>query len=107
MTVQDPYRHLEDPLSNVTKSWIAAETNLTNEFLKTCDQSDLINDRLAHYLNYPKVGAPTKYGDHYYFTYNSGKQNDAVTYKITEPNKYLLNQDDPLAGTELFFDPNQ
>ena len=57
--------------------------------------------------NYEKMGIPCKHGDHYYFSYNSGLQNQAVRYKIKEPNTYKISKEDALAGTEVFIDPNQ
>ena len=49
---------------------------------------------------------PHKHGDHYYFSYNSGLQNQAIIYKFDEPNVFAPNEEDPLQGTKQFLDPN-
>jgi len=57
--------------------------------------------------DYPKIGLVNKHGSHYYFLYNSGLNNQSIMYKITEPNKYQLDESDVLKGAEVFLDPNQ
>lgn len=104
--VLDAYRFLEDPDSEPTKQWVSAQNELTQGFLAECDQRDKLKTVLTECWNYPKLGIPCKHGDHYYFTYNSGLQNQAVRYKIKEPNTYKISKEDALQGTEVFIDPN-
>ena len=68
-----------------------------------CDERGKIKDKLEDMINYPKRGLPTKKGEHYYFWLNTGLQNQAVLYKITEKN---VSMTDGLEGAEVFMDPN-
>lgn len=56
--------------------------------------------------NFPKVGIPTKHGDHYYFGYNSGMMPQTQWWRIKEKNSYHTDMKDPLSNAELFIDPN-
>lgn len=49
---------------------------------------------------------PAKRGDHYYFTYNEGLEDQSKTYKIEEPGVYKIDPKHPLKGATLFFDPS-
>lgn len=75
VSVADPYRWLENPESPETKNWVAAENNITTEFLQQCDQREELKKRFNQVNDYKKIGIPTKYGDYYYFGYNSGLSN--------------------------------
>jgi len=89
--VPDPYHFLEDPDSEATKAWVAAENKVTNAYLDECDLIPKLKAKLTSYWNYAKIGIPTKRGDHYFFNYNSGLQNQPVRYKINDVDRYLLN----------------
>jgi prolyl oligopeptidase len=56
--------------------------------------------------NFPKVGIPTKHGEHYYFGYNSGMMPQTQYYRIKEKNSYVTDMKNPLANAELYLDPN-
>ena len=73
--VPDPYNFLEDPDSEATKAWVTAENKVTDAYLAQCDLTPKLKEKLTQYWNYPKVGIPSKRGNHYYFGYNSGLQN--------------------------------
>ena len=47
------------------------------------------------------------HGDHYYFFYNSGIQNQNVMYKIKAANEYVTSSDDATKDAEVFLDPNE
>ena len=68
--------------------------------------TDKLKGKLTAYWNYPKLGIPNKRGNHYYFNYNTGLQNQPVMYKITAENTYTINQENSIEGTEVFIDPN-
>jgi prolyl oligopeptidase len=53
------------------------------------------------------MGIPKKHGDYYYFSYNSGLQDQSLVYKMKEKNKRQLNIKDPLDVAELFMDPKK
>ena len=81
--VADPYRWLEDLDSEETRAWVEAENKLTFDFLAAIPERDAIKDRLTKLWNYEKYGIPFKEGDRYFYTRNSGLQNQAVLYTVT------------------------
>src|SRR5690606_17615008 len=62
-TVEDPYRWLEDDLSEQTKQWVTAQNEVTQDYLKQIPFRDAIYERLESLWNYEKEGAPFKEGD--------------------------------------------
>ena len=94
--VADPYRWLEDDLSEATAAWVAAENAVTEDYLAQIPFRDAIRERLTELWNYPKEGAPAKHGDWWYYYYNDGLQNQSVLYRTKTPGE---------AG-EVFLDPN-
>ena len=52
------------------------------------------------------MGVPHKHGDNFYFSYNSGLQNQALIYKITAPDVHEVSEQDPTEGTQVLLDPN-
>jgi prolyl oligopeptidase len=81
--VADPYRWLEDLDSTETRAWVEAENKLSFSFLESIPQRNSIKDRLTKLWNYEKYGIPFKEGQHYFYTRNSGLQNQAVLYTVT------------------------
>src|SRR5687767_10382021 len=78
--VPDPYRWLEDTDSPQTRQWIERQNQLTFGYLKNLPKREPIRARLTELWNYPRYGLPRKEGDRYFFTKNSGLQNQAVLY---------------------------
>jgi prolyl oligopeptidase len=78
--VADPYRWLENTDSPETKQWIEAENALTFQYLASIPERASIKEQLTRIWNYPKYNVPTKRGKDYFFTENSGLQNQAVLY---------------------------
>ena len=81
--VADPYRWLEDLDSPETRAWVEAENKLTFGFLESISGRTAIKDRLTKLWNYEKYGIPFKEGNRYFYTRNSGLQNQAVLYTVT------------------------
>ena len=81
--VADPYRWLEDLDSAETAKWVAAENKLTFDFLNSVPQRAAIKERLTRLWNYEKFGVPIKEGSRYFYTRNSGLQNQSVLYTVT------------------------
>ena len=79
-TVADPYRWLEDTDSPETKQWVEAENALTFQYLGAIPERASIKEQLTRLWNYPKYAVPIKRGKDYFFTENSGLQNQAVLY---------------------------
>ena len=91
--VADPYRWLEDADSDETKAWVEAENKVTFAFLNTIPERERIKARLTKLWDYEKFGAPFKRGNRYFYTYNSGLQNQSVLYwttSLTGEGKLLL-----------------
>jgi prolyl oligopeptidase len=81
--VADPYRWLEDLDSEETRAWVEAENKLTFGYLESIPQRTAIKERLTKLWNYEKYGIPFKEGNRYFYTRNSGLQNQAVLYTVT------------------------
>jgi prolyl oligopeptidase len=91
--VADPYRWLEDLDSPGTRAWVEAQNQLTFGFLDTLPQRAQFRDRLTKLWNYERVGVPAKEGGRYFFSKNSGLQNQSVYYvqdKIGAPARVLI-----------------
>ena len=94
--VADPYRWLEDETSLYTKAWVDEQNKLTFGYLDRIPYREKLKARLTELFNYPRVSAPFRRGDTYFFTKNDGLQNQSVYYIQRGVN-----------GTpEVFLDPN-
>jgi prolyl oligopeptidase len=78
--VADPYRWLEDDNSQETAKWVEEENKVTFGYLEKIPYRAKIKDRLTQLFNYPKIGAPFRKGDLYFFAKNDGLQNQSVLY---------------------------
>ncbi|MGB5980797.1 MAG: prolyl oligopeptidase family serine peptidase [Nonlabens sp.] len=96
--VADPFRWLEDDMSDETAQWVAAQNKVTQNFLSQIRFRESIKQRLTELWNYEKVSAPFIEGDYTYFYKNDGLQNQSVIYR------HAKNQD-PSTAT-VFLDPN-
>ncbi|MCA5006610.1 prolyl oligopeptidase family serine peptidase [Sphingobacterium bovistauri] len=95
--VEDPYRWLEDDLSDKTKAWVTAENEVTQNYLSQIPFRNAIKSRLEQLWNFEKFSAPYTEGDYIYWYKNDGLQNQAVLYRKKGEN-----------GTEeVFLDPNK
>ncbi len=109
--VADPYRWLEDLDSEETRAWVEAENKLTFGFLASIPERNAIKDRLTKLWNYEKYGIPFKEGNRYFYTRNSGLQNQAVLYTVTaldaqpqmilDPNALSTDGTIALSGTQV------
>lgn len=106
--VSDPYRWLEDDNSPETKAWVQEQNKVTFGFLETIPQRPRIRERLRKLWNYERFGIPFKRGERWFFTRNSGLQNQSVLYvanapggeprELLDPNK--LSKDGTVSLTE-------
>ncbi len=78
--VADPYRWLEDDNSAETKAWVLTQNELTFSYLKSLPQREKIRSRLSSLWNYERFGLPHEEGGKYFFSRNSGLQNQSVLY---------------------------
>jgi prolyl oligopeptidase len=96
--VQDPYRWLEDDMSEETGDWVKRQNETTYGYLDNIPFREELKERLTKLWNYEKVGSPFKEGDYTYFYKNDGLQNQYVIYR------YKTGEDPDTA--EIFLDPN-
>lgn len=94
--VADPYRWLEDDNSAETAAWVAAENEVTQDYLSQIPYRGALRDRLTQLWDYPKYGTPVQVGGYYFYFENNGLQNQSVLY-------YSKGLDAP---AEVFLDPN-
>ena len=88
------------------QQWLAAEKKLTKKFFDSCNEKEVLQRSMQEYIDFPKFSLPSQRGENYYFTYNTGLDDDGgKTYKIETPGVYKLDQENPLKDASLFFDP--
>jgi prolyl oligopeptidase len=91
--VADPYRDLENVDADATKKWIEAENKLTFDYLATIPERNKINEKLTALWNYEKFTVPFHYGGRYFFSKNTGLQNQNVVFtsdKLPDAGKVLI-----------------
>src|SRR5256885_6701485 len=81
--IADPYRPLENPDAPESRKWIEAENQITFDFLKTIPEREGIKKRLTEVWDYERFGVPFKEKDRYFFSKNTGLQNQNVLYTAT------------------------
>lgn len=81
--VADPYRWLEDDNSEETKAWVKAQNEVTFSYLRQLPKRDELRARLEKAWNYERVGVPFEEGGRWFYSRNSGLQNQSVLY-VTE-----------------------
>lgn len=94
--IADPYRWLEDDNSDETIAWVRSQNEVTSEFLEDIPQRGAIRDRLEKLWNYERSGVPWEEGGRWFFSRNSGLQNQSV----------LFTADSPDAEPRMLLDPN-
>ena len=108
--VVDPYRWLEDDMSEDTKDWVKKQNELTNNYLGQIPFRDNIKKRLTELWNYEKFSAPFKEGEYTYFYKNDGLQNQSVLYRqkgagvpevFLNPNEFSKDGTTSLAGMDF------
>ncbi len=94
--VADPYRWLEDDNSAETKAWVEAQNKVTYGYLEQIPERARIQERITRLWDFEKYSAPFKRGKRYFYSYNTGLQNQSVLF-VTE---------DPKAKGRVLLDPN-
>ncbi len=79
-TVSDPYRWMEDVDSAELKTWIDAENELTQSYLAQIPVRETMQQRLLELINFERYTAPSRRGTRYFYSHNSGLQNQNVLY---------------------------
>lgn len=78
--VADPYRWLEAADSSEVRQWAEAQNTVTRAYLDAIPARERIKARYTELMNFPKYSVPRKRRERYFFTKNSGLQNQAVIY---------------------------
>lgn len=80
--VADPYRWLENDVRNdaEVRAWVDAQNKVTDAYLATIPGRDVFRTRLKALLDYERVGVPRQEGGRYFYSRNSGLQNQSVLY---------------------------
>ncbi len=94
--VADPYRWLEEPDSEATRTWIEQQNRATTAFLAAIPERAELRARLEALWNHPRFTAPERFGSWWFFRRNDGLQNQSVIVKAAAPG-------DP---GEVLLDPN-
>ena len=91
--VAEPYLWLEDDRSEETAQWVAAENKVTNDYLKKIPFTKALKERMKEFYNYEKRSMPSFIKGKYYFSYNTGLQNQSAIYvqeSLTGEKKLVL-----------------
>jgi len=108
--IEDPYRWLEDDLSNETMEWVNRQNNVTFSYLNSIPLKNKIKNKLTNIWNYEKQTSPYFRGDYMYYYKNDGLQNQYVVYRkkgdsneevFLDPN--LFSDDGTVSLTGLYF----
>lgn len=81
--VADPYRWLEDDNAEETKAWVKAQNEVTFGYLEKLAGRGKIKTRLKELWNYERVGMPFERGGRWFYSHNSGLQNQSVLMTAT------------------------
>ncbi|HEX4592575.1 MAG TPA: prolyl oligopeptidase family serine peptidase, partial [Gemmataceae bacterium] len=91
--------------------WVAAENKVTDAYLNSIPERDVIRKRLTELWNYEKFSAPSKDGGRYFYSKNDGLQNQFVLYTaerldstprmLIDPNSWSKDGTVALAGTAI------
>ena len=95
--VQDPYRWLENDLSEDTKKWVVDQNKATYAYLNEIPLRAQLKKSLTDIWNYEKISTPFKEGDFTYYYKNDGLQQHSVLYRKLGEN----------GAEEVFLDPNK
>ena len=80
--VSDPYRWLEHDVrtDHEVADWVARENAVTQDYLGTLGQRAWFGQRIRALMDYERFGLPHKAGKFYFYTRNSGLQNQAQLF---------------------------
>ncbi len=95
--VADPYRWLEDVDAPETLAWVTTQNQVTFDYLRALPGRDALKGRLSELYDYERFSVPYYRGGRYFYSRNSGLQNQAVLYV----------QDAGTGTTRELLDPNR
>src|SRR5690554_2129591 len=80
--IADPYRWLEDDVRNNPEvaDWVARQNAVTDAYLAQLPARDWFKQRIGQLYDYERFSTPVKRGNRYFYTHNSGLQNQNPLY---------------------------
>lgn len=108
-TITDPYRWLEKDgrADNAVAGWIEEQNALTENYLAGLPGRAIFAERMAALTDYEQVSIPVKRGSRYFYTHNSGQENQSTLYMreghdgaavmLIDPNGWSEDSGDALA----------
>ena len=80
--VPDPYRWLETDVRNDAgvRAWVDDQNKVTNGYLATLPGRQALEKRITELYDYERFAAPEKKGGRYFYTHNTGLQNQSVLF---------------------------
>lgn len=80
--ITDPYRWLENDVrtDKAVADWVEAQNDVTNAYLSTLPGRAVFKQRLTALYDHEQLTAPRKGGERYFYTRNSGLENQASLY---------------------------
>ncbi|WP_338445015.1 prolyl oligopeptidase family serine peptidase [Pelagerythrobacter marensis] len=110
--IADPYRWLEADVRNDAQvaAWVKTQSEFTDAYLKALPANEWFKQRIGALLDYERFGIPQKAGEYYFYTRNSGLQNQSPLYVrhgldaeprlLIDPNTWADDGATALAGWE-------
>lgn len=96
ITVNDPYRWLEDDRSAEVEAWVAGEQKTTAEFLSQIPFRSKLAERVKQVNTFESISQPWHRGQYTFFYKNDGKSNHSV----------LMVTNNVTGTTSVLIDPN-
>lgn len=80
--IADPYRWLEDDVRSDAEvaDWVERQNAVTNAYLATLPARQWFQQRIGELMDFERFSTPVKQGNRYFYTRNSGLQNQAPLY---------------------------
>ncbi len=109
--IADPYRWLENDVRNDEEvaAWVKAQNDVSEAYLGQLPGTAWFKETLAELIDYERFGIPSKAGDRYFYSYNSGLMNQSQYYVrdgwdgegrlLIDPNEWSDDDATALAGT--------
>ncbi len=93
--VADPYRWLEDDVRTAppVRDWVTAQNAVSAAYLQTLPGRAAFAARMRTLFDYERMGVPRKAGTRYFFSHNSGLQNQSTLWVregLDGPSRLLL-----------------
>jgi prolyl oligopeptidase len=95
--VADPYRWLEDEKAPQVKEWMTAQDKVARDYLHALPGREQLAERLKQLFYIDAISAPTRRGNHYFYTRRHANREKAVVY-------YRQGRD---GAEKVLLDPNE